>query len=172
MPRPSPTAVSPGAPSAVKAQLGKEIDAALRLWVTLARAHRAIAEHAEDDVKRQGLSIAEFAVLELLYHKGPTLVGAIQRGVLVSSGGITYLVDRLTEKGLVERRKCPADRRARYAALTGEGEQLLKRIFPRHARRIAQAVSGLSAAEREVATALLRKLGLAAADAMNAPEHD
>ena len=99
-----------------------------------------------------------------MYHVGRLLLGELQQKVLVSSGGITYLVDRLEQKGLVERQECPGDRRARYAALTPEGERVIGRIFPGHARQIARAVSGLTAAERAQATALLRKLGTAAAE--------
>lgn len=140
------------------------VDRALKLWVVLTRAQAAVDAHAQEDIKRHGLTVGEFGVLELLYHKGPTLLGDIQRRVLVSSGGITFLVDKLAEKGLVERRDCPTDRRARYAALTADGQALLSRIFPDHAARIAEAVSGLSAEEQEAATELLRRLGLAAAD--------
>lgn len=136
---------------------------ALRLWITLSRAHAAIAAHSQDDIREAGLSIGEFAVLELLFHKGPTLLGDIQRGVLVSSGGITFLVDRLAAKGLVERQDCPTDRRARYAALTSRGEELLSRIFPRHAQRIVDAVAGLDAREQQVTADLLKRLGTAAA---------
>lgn len=138
---------------------------ALKLWVTLARAYAAISRQAQDDVRGDALSIGEFAVIELLYHKGPTLLGEIQKGILVSSGGITFLVDKLTEKGLVERRECAADRRARYAALTKEGERLMRRIFPRHARRIADAMRGLSPSQQREVTRLLKSLGLAAAGA-------
>jgi MarR family 2-MHQ and catechol resistance regulon transcriptional repressor len=115
-------------------------------------------------VARHGLTLAEFAILEVLYHRGPLLLGEVQRKILVSSGGVTYLVDRLTGKGLVERRECAHDRRARYAALTPAGEKLVARIFPEHARCIARAVGGLSKAEQLQATALLRKLGTSAAD--------
>jgi MarR family 2-MHQ and catechol resistance regulon transcriptional repressor len=139
-------------------------EAALKLWVVLSRAHAAIARHAEADVARHGLTGTEFAILEALYHLGPLLLGQVQQKILVSSGGVTYLVDRLERKGLVERRDCPNDRRARYAALTPEGEKLVGRIFPEHARHIVRAVSGLTTAERAHATTLLRKLGTAAAE--------
>ena len=144
-----------------------EVQSALRLFVILTRAQAAIGAHAIDDIKADGLSMGEFGVLEFLYHKGPTLLGEIQRGVLVSSGGITFLIDRLAEKGLVERRDCPTDRRACYAALTREGDKLLKRIFPRHARRIATAMSGLSAGEQREAAELLKRIGLRAAELSN-----
>lgn len=139
-------------------------DAALKLWVVLSRAQAAVARHAEADVARHGLTIAEFAILEALHHRGPLLLGELQRKILVSSGGVTYLVDRLEAKGLVERQECPEDRRARYAALTKAGETLLGRIFPEHAQTIARALGGLTKAEQAEATALLRSLGKAAAD--------
>jgi MarR family transcriptional regulator, 2-MHQ and catechol-resistance regulon repressor len=140
------------------------IDEALRLWVVLSRAHMAIARHATGDIARQGLTPGEFAILEALYHKGPLLLGELQRKILVSSGGVTYLVDRLERHGWVERRDCPGDRRARYAALTAEGEAFVARIFPGHTATIARAVSGLDAEEREQLIDLLRKLGLHAAE--------
>jgi MarR family 2-MHQ and catechol resistance regulon transcriptional repressor len=135
---------------------------ALKLWIVLSRAQSAVARHTEADVARHGLTIAEFAILEALYHRGPLLLGELQRKILVSSGGVTYLVDRLVEKGLVERQECPEDRRARYAALTAAGEKLVQRIFPEHAQRIVAALSGLTKAEQLQAIALLRALGRAA----------
>ena len=141
----------------------RQPDDALKLWVVLARAYNAVSRLTRADVAGYGLTIGEFAVLEALFHKGPLLQGDVQRRVLVSSGGITYLVDRLVHRGLVERRPCPEDRRAIYAALTDEGRRLLERIFPAHASAIERAVSGLDEAERRSAIALLRKLGRAAA---------
>lgn len=146
-------------------------DETLKLWVVLARAYAAVAKQVEEDVARHGLTGTEFGILEALYHKGPLLLGEIQRKVLVSSGGITYLVDRLVAKGLVERQHCPNDRRARYAVLTPEGESLMREVFPQHARRIARALGGLSRAEQGQATELLRALGhAAAADAAGGSE--
>jgi MarR family transcriptional regulator, 2-MHQ and catechol-resistance regulon repressor len=136
---------------------------ALRLWIILARAYAAVQVHSQADIERHGLTTGEFGILESLYHKGPMLLGEVQRRILVSSGGITYLVDRLEGKGLVERRQCPGDRRARYAALTERGEALIREIFPGHARAVAHALSGLPAEEQEEALALLRRLGRHAA---------
>ena len=92
------------------------------------------------------------------------LLGEVQRRILVSSGGITFLVDRLVAKGLVERRACPSDRRARYAALTAKGEELLDEIFPSHAATLTRASSGLTVEQQATVTALLRTLGLSAAE--------
>jgi MarR family transcriptional regulator, 2-MHQ and catechol-resistance regulon repressor len=144
--------------------LTREQSRALKLWVVLARANAAVQSHSLADIERHGLTVGEFGILESLFHKGPMLLGEVQRRILVSSGGITYLVDRLEAKGLVERRDCPGDRRARYAALTPEGEALIRRIFPEHARCLEHALSGLDEAEQEDAIRLLRQLGRAAAE--------
>jgi MarR family 2-MHQ and catechol resistance regulon transcriptional repressor len=137
--------------------------AALKLWVVLARAYASVGEHSRSDISRHDLTPAEFAVLELLYHKGPQLLGEVQKKILVSSGGITFLVDRLTNRGLVERLACPSDRRARYAALTKEGDRLMRDVFPEHAAAIRKAVSTLGLADQRQLTALLKRLGTGAA---------
>lgn len=146
-----------GAPDDATAQ-------ALKLWVVLSRAHRAIGTHAAAHAAGHGLTLAEFGALEALYHCGDMLLSDLQRRILVSSGGITFLVDRLTKKGFVTRRRCPDDRRARFASLTPEGERLVREIFPAHAARIRAVCAGLTAAEQREAAALLRTLGVAAAE--------
>jgi len=146
-----------------RTQLPPSSEQALKAWVVLNRAFAAINRHADADIARHDLTGAEFAVLDVLHHLGPQLLGDLQRKVLVSSGGVTYLVDRLAKRGLVERQACPGDRRARYAALTPAGKALMSRIFPEHARCIARALGGLSKSQLAEVTALLRELGRSAA---------
>lgn len=141
-------------------------DLALKLYIVLSRAYLAVERHSQRDIARHELSTGEFAIMEALYHKGPLLLGEVQRKILVSSGGVTYLVDRLEADGLVERRECETDRRARYAALTRKGEQVMRKIFPAHAEALEHAVSGLSDGEKKQAVELLRKLGRSAAEAL------
>jgi MarR family 2-MHQ and catechol resistance regulon transcriptional repressor len=138
--------------------LEQDTQDALRAWIALARAHNAVSAVASADVARHGLTGAEFGVLEVLHHRGPLLLSEVQRRILVSSGGITYLVDRLEKRGLVERRECSEDRRARYAALTAEGEALVAAIFPEHAEAIRQAFAALSPDDTRQLTRLLRAL--------------
>lgn len=154
-------------PAIRQAQAASDHAVPLKLFVVLSRAYSAVSDQLETSVAESGLTGTEFGIMEVLHHKGPLLLGEIQRKILVTSGGITYLVDRLVEKGLVKREECPSDRRARYAVLTPAGDALIRRIFPDHASKIAQAVSGLSTTEQVAATKLLRKLGLAAADPAN-----
>ncbi len=150
-------------PEAHEVELDDATAAALRLWVIMSRAHNAVAAHAAADVHRHGLTLAEFGIVEALYHRGPMLLGEVQKRILVSSGGITFLVDRLAAKGLVERRSCDTDRRARYAALTPKGQALVAEIFPTHAAVVKAAMDGISPEEQERVAELLRDMGRRAA---------
>lgn len=144
----------------------EETTRALRLFVVLQRAAAAAAEHTRRDIVRHGLSVSEFAVLELLWHKGPQLLGEIASRVLLTSGSMTYVIDQLEKQGLVARVPCPADRRSIHACLTPAGRERIAGIFPQHAECIRQALSGLSQPEQDAVTELLKKLGMAARDSL------
>ncbi len=150
-------------PLSAETRQGEPATQALRLWVVLARAYAAIEARAAADVARHGLTLAEFGILEALHHKGPMQLGEVQRKILVSSGGITYLVDRLEAQGWVRRRPCPGDRRARLVELTGKGRRFIDKVFAQHAGMLEEALAGLDTHEQRRAAALLKKLGLHAA---------
>jgi len=134
----------------------------LELFVVLSRAQQWVAAHAQRDIKRHGLNITEFGVLEVLHHKGELPLQQIGEKVLMTSGNITYVVDKLERKGLVKRKASPTDRRVIYAEITEAGEQFMRDSFPSHASCIQHATSGLTAEEHAQIIPLLKKLGIAA----------
>ncbi|MBB5173996.1 MarR family winged helix-turn-helix transcriptional regulator [Texcoconibacillus texcoconensis] len=134
-------------------------DLSLKLFVVLSRATRAITDQVEEDIKSHGLNPTEFAVLELLYHKGEQPIQQIGKKVLLASGSITYVVDKLEKKGYLHRKACPKDRRVTYAMITEEGSHLMAHIFPKHSEGIQQIFGGLGPEEKEVMIEKLKKLG-------------
>ena len=134
--------------------------AALKLWVVLSRAHEAVTELAKLDVERGELSLTEFAVMEALYHKGDLSAGEVSKRVLLRSGSLTYVIDKLVVRGLIKRTVCDADKRRTYLQLTGPGTTLMRRIWPGHAAVIELATSGLTLAEKRTAAKLIKKMGL------------
>jgi MarR family 2-MHQ and catechol resistance regulon transcriptional repressor len=135
---------------------------AAHLYVVLSRAHQWVSAHAHHDIRKSGLNMTEFGVLELLYHKGSQPLQQIGEKILMSSGNITYVVDKLESKGLVVRRASPHDRRVSFAEVTEQGRIFMEEKFPRHRLALEEAVSGLSPEERAQAVELLKKLGLTA----------
>ncbi|WP_261131191.1 MarR family winged helix-turn-helix transcriptional regulator [Bacillus sp. Marseille-Q3570] len=138
-------------------------DSSLELFVVLSRAYQSIMEVARKDIQRFGLNLTEFGVLELLYHKGPHPLQKIGGKILLASGSITYVVDKLEEKGYLERKACEKDRRITYAFLTEKGKALMEDIFPSHEEVLKQALSGITEDEKTEAIRLLKELGKYAA---------
>lgn len=131
----------------------------LDLYIALSRASQWINAHADRDIRQHGLNRTEFGVLELLYHKGPQPLQQIGGKVLMSSGNITYVVDKLEKKGLVSRRTSKEDRRLIYAEVTDAGCKFIETVFPAHTTVIEQATAGLTLEEKQAAGELLKKLG-------------
>lgn len=154
--------MTPVTATSAEAVSDPDTEATLRLWIVLNRAQRAVAEHSRRDVERHGLGPTEFAVLEVLHHRGPLPIGEVGERILITSGSTTYVVDKLQERGLVERRPCAHDRRVQYAGLTAAGHALMRRIFPEHAAALLRAMQGLTLEEKQIVAALLRRLGLRA----------
>lgn len=134
----------------------------LKLFVVLSKAYKVIMDRAVKDMKKHGLAEKEFAVLELLYHKGRFPLQQIGEKILVTSGGVTYTIDKLENKGLLRRVACSEDRRVIYAEITDEGAEFMRRIFPSHAEAIHQMMKVLSIEERKTMIDMLKKLGLSA----------
>jgi MarR family 2-MHQ and catechol resistance regulon transcriptional repressor len=131
----------------------------LNLYVVLSRASQWVNAHADKDIKSYGLNRTEFGVLELLYHKGAQPIQQIGGKVLMSSGNITYVVDKLEQKGVVKRKASTADRRLIYAEITQVGRAFIEEVFPKHAEVVHQALGGLTDEEKRLAAQLLKKLG-------------
>lgn len=142
-------------------------DPALELFLVLSRASTWVNAHAVRDIRCYGLNPTEFGILEVLYHKGPLPLQQLGEKILISSGNITYAVDKLAQKQWLVRRPSPHDRRVIFAELTPQGRDLMAGLFPTHAEAIRQAVSGLSPEEQAQARHLLKKLGLAAQEALS-----
>ena len=133
-----------------------------RTWLVLMKAHRALLRHAERSFATLDMCRSDFVVLEMLLHKGPQKVNDIGRTISLTSGAITTAVDRLEARGYVTRKFDAADRRTRLVTLTPKGEEVIRKAFGTHAQAMAEASTGLTAAEHTQLVTLLKKLGTSA----------
>jgi MarR family 2-MHQ and catechol resistance regulon transcriptional repressor len=134
-------------------------DQSLKLFVVMTRAMQAITKRVEEDIKSYGLNPTEFGVLELLYSKGDQPIQKIGEKVLLASSSITYVVDKLEKKQLLERKPCPKDRRVTFAVITEVGNRLMSEIFPKHREAIQEIFGGLEQGEKDIMISQLKKLG-------------
>jgi DNA-binding MarR family transcriptional regulator len=79
--------------------------------------------------------------------------------VALTTGGVTRLVDRMVEAGLVARENCPNDRRSIYVVLTPEGHDVLERAVAEHIDGIDRhLIAHLGDRERAALEATLGKV--------------
>jgi DNA-binding MarR family transcriptional regulator len=126
----------------------------LTAWRSLLNAHAAVTEQAERALREAGLPpLAWYDVLWAL-RRAPERklrMGELADNVTLSRGGLTKLVDRLEAAGLLRREASPSDRRGYYAALTEEGERMLRRMWPVYARVLQESfVAALSERDAEL----------------------
>jgi MarR family 2-MHQ and catechol resistance regulon transcriptional repressor len=122
------------------------------------RTAERIHGHLQRQVEAHGLTLTEFGVLEALHHKGPLAIGEIGDRVLLASSSMTYVIDKLEDRGLLRRRPSEEDRREKIAELTADGRAKIEAAFPEHAALIDDLMADLSVEEKRTAGALLRRI--------------
>ncbi len=133
---------------------------ALDAFIKLARASTTLMGRLEGYLHSEGLTEPQFGVMETIHHLGPMCQKELGAKQLSTGGNITLIVDNLEKRGLVERVRNQDDRRYITVHLTEEGKKLMKRVFPRHAKAIAEEFSVLSPKEQEMLSSLCKRLGL------------
>src|SRR4051812_1753665 len=132
--------------------------ATLQLVIALGRALSAIERLVRTPLAASGLSITEFAVLEVLYHKGPLRLGEIRDRILVTGASTTYVVKKLEERGLMRRKDLAEDSRVVLGELTAKGRALFEEVFPVHVELLQKAAASLTLSEKRETSRVLRAL--------------
>jgi MarR family transcriptional regulator, 2-MHQ and catechol-resistance regulon repressor len=133
---------------------------ATHVWLILWKASKAIEQNALMSIAASGLGLSDFAVLEVLLHKGPQPVSVIGKRVLLTSGSITSAIDRLESKKLVRRTVDAQDSRSRIVHLTAKGRRLIGNAFRKHTCDMEETLAVLKSAERTELVRLLKKAGM------------
>lgn len=129
-------------------------------WEALLSAHaRLMKQFAAEDIWA-GLSMREYDVLYTLSKcREPLRIGELHRHVLLSQPALSRMVERLVERGLIERCADLSDGRGVRLALTDAGRDKQRQIGRRHARSVARALTAeLTADERGQLAAICWKL--------------
>lgn len=128
-------------------------------WLVMMKAVHAVTRYAAAELGRVGLGVSDFAVLEVLLHKGPLPVNVIGPKVNLTPGSISVAVERLVARGLASRVGCARDRRIRLVELTARGKRVIAPIFRAHAAAIGKVFAGLSPGELRQLEAQLKRVG-------------
>lgn len=127
-------------------------------WITL-----QVRPTIEAVFARYGLDTGEFDVLSTLLRSGPPYrlrPTELYQSLMISSGGLTARLDRLAKAGLIRRTVADGDGRSLPVELTAKGRKSAEDAFRADMAIEAQLLAGLSAAQRQHLSELLRALSL------------
>ena len=140
-------------------------DPGMRAWRAFLQAHAMLLRRLEAELSAgTGMSLAHYDVLvQLALAEGRRLrMHELANRVLLSRSGITRVVDRLEEDGLVARVACPSDARGAFAVLTDPGLARLREATPIHLDGVRRRfVDPFAASELAELTVLLERLAAA-----------
>jgi len=131
----------------------------LKAFVVLMKASKSIQERVKTDISDHGMRTSDFTVLEALYHKGRQTIRQISEAVLINTGSITYVIDKLEKNEWLERSYCKEDRRVVYIQLTDKGKELMDEVFPKHQKVIEELFEDISTEEIETVINVLKRVG-------------
>lgn len=110
--------------------------------------------------KESELSQVWFEVLIRLARSegGQLTMGALADDIVLTTSGVTRLVDRIERASYIERRPCPTDRRVSYAAITEAGREAVERAAIAHARNLRETFAAFGEEEVAMLDGLLDRL--------------
>ncbi len=133
-----------------------------RPWRAFFEAHAAVVARLEHELEAEhGLSLRWYDVLLHLAAapEHTMLMRDLSQAVVISKGGLTKLVDRMAEAGLVAREPTPANRRITPVRLTGRGLAAYRRARLTHHRGVGEHfLAHLSAGERRTLQRALERV--------------
>ena len=97
----------------------------------LAECMQGFERFSADYVRQYGLTHAQFDIIATLGNTCGMSYKELGQKTLITKGTLTGVVERLEEKGLVQRERCTRDKRSYFVRLTQAGEQVFENVFPK-----------------------------------------
>jgi MarR family 2-MHQ and catechol resistance regulon transcriptional repressor len=136
----------------------------LKTIVSLFRATDSFSKAIQKDVKRYGLNVTEFGILEALYHKGKMSIKLLLEKVLITNSTMSYVIDQLIKKSYIIKVKSDVDGRSYLIDLTDDGRLLMKKAFKQHKKNMRSIIDVLSHEDEMKLKDLLKTIGKRAND--------
>jgi DNA-binding MarR family transcriptional regulator len=114
---------------------------------------REMVQVASRELAGDGLTLLQYHALRAIWTSGPALdMSSIGAATGLTASSLTSIVDRLAERGLVERHHDAKDRRRIVATITADGVELMERMKARDLERLANLLE--SSSTEDLATTL------------------
>jgi len=130
----------------------------LKLLRTLVSTYHRLIELDAHYLRSSGLTQTQFDIIATLGNTEGMVMRELSEKTLISKGALTGVVDRLQEKGLVQRKNNPNDRRSTIIALTRKGDGVFVKVFPKHVEALGNHFKTMKRSEMAEALHSLERL--------------
>ncbi|WP_419771014.1 MAG: MarR family winged helix-turn-helix transcriptional regulator [Candidatus Marinarcus sp.] len=137
---------------------GTKADSSMKTWMQIFRTYNKIRAKESLYIQSHNLTMNQFQVLEVLYHRGNLNVGSITKLTMSTPGNITVVVKNLKRDGFIVSIADEKDKRASILSITSKGKDVIETLFPQHAKNFEEYFKILNKEETETLYALLNKL--------------
>lgn len=137
---------------------GKDADKSMQTWMQLLRVHNKIHAKEVSYITSFDITMNQFEVLEVLYHRGDLSIGSITKLIMSTPGNITVVVKNLKRDGYITTSNDLKDKRVSILSITQKGKDIIEKLFPNHAKNMTQHFEVLERKEIDTLYVLLRKL--------------
>jgi MarR family 2-MHQ and catechol resistance regulon transcriptional repressor len=137
---------------------GVRTDKSMQTWIQLSRAFYKISTKEIKYFAEHDLTLNQFKVLEVLYHRGDLNVGSITKLTMSTPGNITVVVRNLKRDGWIHTVQDDSDKRSTLLSISPKGVEVIESIFPTHAKNLTSDFDCLNDEELESLYSLVRKL--------------
>jgi MarR family transcriptional regulator, organic hydroperoxide resistance regulator len=130
----------------------------LDCWLQMIRTYDSMQGEVAAELHKHGLTLPQFEMLSTLAISSCTNQQELAERLQVTKGNLVGLIDRLGERGWVERVPDPEDRRVNKVRLTAGGKEILDRVYPDQLKAVEVMMTKLSMVEVDSLRSLLKKL--------------
>lgn len=131
----------------------------LSIYIGLSRTINSINRATNKVYLKYGLTSGQFAVLEVLYHKGDLSIGDVQKKILSTSGTIPIIIRNLITEGYISKTTDEKDKRMTILHITDKGRKLMDTVYPENEAVILAMMSVWEPQEQEQLLKYLHKFG-------------
>ncbi|UJF15564.1 MarR family transcriptional regulator [Jeotgalibaca sp. MA1X17-3] len=132
----------------------------VKAFTIFMKSSQSIQKLIKQDFLKKEINLNEYAIMELLFHRGDQPIQSIGKRILMGGGSITYVIDKLEKKEFLYRKPSDEDRRKVYACITEKGKQYMNQRVKEQETLINTIFNEWDKDEVEQATLLLKRIGI------------
>lgn len=134
-------------------------DLDMKVFIGMSRVMKSITRESDKLFGTFDLTRGQFAVLEVLYHKGAMSIGRVADRILTTSGNIPVIIRNLEKRELLTKHRDEYDKRKWNLKLTGAGRELVSRVYPLNEEIIKRHMAMFSADEQRMMVNCFKRIG-------------